>query len=197
MIRLFALSVLATLAAAPTVVHANSCNLYSSQRFGQIRVGCSITVFALPEIEPWIPEISRGGQVLTPTITQDEVTLKVMLQEYSSPDACYLDVTKYEYRSFDRYVLAWPDLQPGDEVQVDSQSYTTVVPGPGDCGPVEPQFYCQDGVRFCDDAWPHDDDDIDDESDDAVGCSAASRTPSWLLLLPFAMLMRRRQHQQL
>lgn len=162
-------------AGSPRIADANSCNLYQPQRWGEIRVGCSLTVFALSEVAPSLPDVTRAGQLVVPKIDQDQLILKVTMQHYESPDSCNL-VTSYENRTFDRYVISWEDLQPGDEIEVDG--YPMTVPGPGDCGVVDPLFYCQDGIQSCDDDLPPSDPELADA--DPAGCSAGSGSPSWL-----------------
>lgn len=175
---------------APRLAHANECNLYQPERFGNIRIGCSLTIFALPEVDPAVPTITRGGQTLTPTIAHDQLTLKVTWEHYPSPDSCDL-VASYENRTFDRYVVAWPDLQPGDEILVNN--YPMVVPSAGECGQVDPAFYCADGVKFCDPA-PSGSDSPPGPGDDQGGCAAGSGSIGWLALagLAFVSVGRRR-----
>jgi hypothetical protein len=158
---------------------ANSCNLYRAQQFGQLREGCSITIFNLPDVSPDIPTITRNGQELTPTIVQDQITLKVAYAHYPSPDSCSLLPTEYENETFDRYVVTW-DLKGGDELIVGNYPTTFVVPGPGECGSVEPAFYCTDPIQGCyDPSNPT----PDPDDDDLGGCSAASGSTSWLAIL--------------
>lgn len=184
---LLAFTIVAALAAAPRAAHANSCNLYYEQRFGQFREGCSISVFALPTISPHLPTVTRNGQELTPTVVQDEVTLKVTFTHYPSADSCELLPPEYENRTFAHYELTWPDLKGGDEIVVDG--FSVVVPGPGDCGVPEPAFYCTDPIQSCSD--PVDPDpDPDNLGDDTAGCSAGSGTPSWLVILGVAAILR-------
>jgi len=166
---------------------ANSCNLYRAQQWGQLREGCAVTIFSLPEADPEVPTITRDGQELTPTIVQDDIVLKVGFEHYESPDSCYLLPTEYENKTFDRYVVSWPDLKGGDEVLVNNNASATVVPGPGDCGVVDPVFYCQDGIQFCDDQDPADPAPEDDS--DMGGCSAGSHSPGWLALLGVAAVI--------
>jgi hypothetical protein len=178
--RLVGFALCAALAASSPSADANSCNLYQPQSWGQIRVGCSLTVFALPDVDPGLPDITRAGTPVVPTIDHDQLTLKVTMQHYPSPDSCNL-VTSYENRTFDRYVLTWSDLQPGDEIEVDGQAMT--VPGPGDCGVVDPLFYCQDGVQDCHDYDGHDYDDPQPGDADQAGCSVGSGSASWLVIV--------------
>lgn len=184
MIRLGFL-LLAALAAVPARAEANICNLYQPQHFGQVRVGCPITVFALPDVEPYLPELTRSGVVLEPTLVQDQLTLKVTFEHYESLDSCTL-IQSSENRTFNRYVLTWDDLQPGDQVQLDGGP-AFAVPGAGPCETPEPWFFCQDDVHFCD--YPPD----DDNDDDVSGCSATGSTPSWLVLVPLLAFARRRR----
>jgi MYXO-CTERM domain-containing protein len=179
--RLSGFALCAVLAVSPRLAEANSCNLYQPQTWGQIRAGCSLTVFALPEVDPSLPTITRAGQLVEPTIDQDQLTLEVTMEHYPSPDSCDL-IASYENRTFDRYVMTWSDLQPGDEIEVDG--YPMTVPGLGDCGIVDPFFYCQDGIQFCDGSL----DPVEDD-DEHVGCSAGSDSPSWLALLAVAALV--------
>ncbi|HSD90066.1 MAG TPA: MYXO-CTERM sorting domain-containing protein [Kofleriaceae bacterium] len=186
--RLLGFAFCVVLAVSPRIASANSCNLYGPQTWGQIRVGCSLTVFALPEVDPSLPNITRAGQPVSPTIDHDQLTLKVTLQHYLSPTSCDL-ATSYENRTFDRYVITWSDLQPGDEIEVDG--YRMTVPGPGDCGVVDPFFYCQDGVQSCDAPADPGMNDVDQ-----AGCSAGSGSPSWLALFPVvALLSYSRRHR--
>jgi hypothetical protein len=170
----------AALAGFTRPAHANSCNLYSPQRWGEIREGCSLTIFTLPEIDPQLPTIQRDGVELVPAIVEDQITLKVTYEHYKSPTSCdtYLE---YENKPFDRFVVSWPDLKGGDEIRIDDHPYVVVVPGPGDCGIVDPFFYCQDGIQFCDDTYPPDENDTNEPDDvDLAGCSAASGGTGWL-----------------
>ena len=170
----------AALAASPRRADANGCNLYQTQTFGQIRVGCSLTVFVPSNVAPSLPSITRAGTTVTPTINHDQLMLEVNIQHYESPTSCNL-VTSYENRTFDRYMLTWSDLQPGDEILVDGQAMT--VPGPGDCGVVDPFFYCQDPIQYCNHDPDPDPDPQPADDDDQAGCSAGSGTPSWLAIL--------------
>ncbi|HUS32564.1 MAG TPA: MYXO-CTERM sorting domain-containing protein [Kofleriaceae bacterium] len=180
--RLIVLSFALTsaLVASVRTAEANSCNLYYEQRFGMFREGCSVTTFMLQGQMPHLPAVKRNGQELTPTLVQDEITLKVRFDHYPSADSCELLPPVYENRTFDRYVMTW-DLQGGDEIVVDNSPI--VVPGPGDCGGVpEPAFYCTDPIQSCND--PVDPDpDTDNLGDDTAGCSAGSGSASWLSLL--------------
>jgi hypothetical protein len=185
---LLGLVVFASLAAS-RVARANECNLYQPERFGQIRVGCSLTIFALPEVDPAIPTITRGGQALAPTIAHDQLLLKVTFEHYASPDSCDL-VPSYENRTFDRYVVAWPDLQPGDEIEVDN--YPMVVPSAGDCGPVDPFFACADGVKFCDDQ-PAGGQDPQPDGVDPGGCAAGGGALAWLSIASVLVVITRRR----
>jgi hypothetical protein len=178
----------AVLAVSPRIADANSCNLYQPQTWGQIRVGCSLTVFALPEVDPSLPNITRAGQPVSPTIDHDQLVLKVTMQHYPSADSCTL-VTSYENRTFDRYVITWSDLQPGDEIEVDG--YRMTVPGPGSCGVVDPLFYCQDGVHSCN---PPSDPGTNEV--DQAGCSAGAGSLSWLALFPVVALFGYRRRSQ-
>lgn len=172
---LFGVVLLASLARA---AHANECNLYQPERFGNLRIGCSLTFFALPDVDPAIPTITRGNETLAPTIAHDQLTLKVTWEHYASADSCDL-VDSYENRTFDRYVVAWPDLQPGDEILVND--YPIVVPGAGDCGTVDPIFYCADGVKFCGDQSGSGSDSA--PGNDPGGCSAGGGGLGWLAIV--------------
>jgi hypothetical protein len=180
--RLVGYALCAALAASPRIADANSCNLYQPQTFGEIRVGCSITVFALPEVEPSLPTITREGQIVAATIDHDQLELKVTMGHYPSPESCSL-LTSYENRTFDRYVIAWNDLQPGDEILIDG--YPLTVPDTGDCGVVAPSFYCQDPIQGCDDQVP----DQEQTDDDQLGCSAGSGSLGWLAIFAVVALV--------
>jgi hypothetical protein len=181
-------SVLVTTLAAGRA-EANQCNLYQPQQFGQYREGCAITIFSLPDVDPLLPSITRNGQPVEPTIVQDELVLKVGFEHYATPDSCYLLPPEYENKAFERYVLTYPDLKGGDEIIVDRYgSYTVVVPGPGDCGVVDPIFWCQDGIQFCDDPYPPDPDHEDDS--DLGGCSAGRGSTSGLAIFTLLALVR-------
>src|SRR6476659_9006888 len=118
-----------------------------------------------------------------PTIVQDQLTLKVTMEHYESATSCNL-IDSYENRTFDRYVITWPDLHGGDEINIDDSPYITVVPGPGDCGVVDPFFYCADPIQTC---TPTDTDTGSDstheDDSDLGGCAAGSHSPGWLALL--------------
>src|SRR5512143_3088619 len=173
---------------APRAAHANECNLYQPERFGNIRIGCSLTIFSLPEVDPAIPMITRGGQTLAPTIAHDQLTLKVTWEHYPSADSCDL-VASYENRTFDRYVVAWPDLQPGDEILVNGSPL--VVPSAGDCGTVDPAFYCADGVKFCGDYGGSDSHPA--PGSDPGGCAAGGGGLGWLAVAGLAVIGGRRR----
>jgi hypothetical protein len=186
--RLVPFTVCAALAATPRLASANGCNLYQAQRWGEIREGCSLTVFALPEVDPALPEITRGGEPVVPAVEQDQLTLKVLIEQYPTPDSCTLQ-SSYENRTFDRYVVTWHDLHAGDEIVVDGVPMT--VPAAGDCGVVDPFFYCQDGIQYCDDAGGPGE---DEES--SSGCSAGSSTCGWLGLPFVAFVVTRRRSRR-
>jgi hypothetical protein len=189
------LALAAGLAGTTRTASANGCNLYSSQRWGQIREGCSITVFSPVNVDPGLPTITRGGQELTPTIVQDQILLKVTYEHYPSADSCELNPPEYENQTFNRYVVSWADLHGGDEVLVDNSPYTMVVPGPGDCGVVDPFFYCQDPIQSCTPHDPDPDPSHDDDSD-LSGCAAGSHSPGWFALIgvaAFVSCSRRRR----
>lgn len=162
---------------------ANQCNLYQPQRWGQFREGCSMTIFTLPDIDPGLPTVTRNGQEVVPTIVQDEIVLKVGYEHYATPDSCELLPPEYENKTFDRYVVTWSDLKGGDEIIVDNYNVPIVVPGPGDCGVVDPFFYCQDGIQFCDHPNDPDPDPGHEDDSDLGGCSAGSGSASWLAML--------------
>jgi len=178
----------ASLAGSIRVAHANGCNLYTPQRWGQIREGCSLTTYSLPEVGADMPEITRGGLPITPTIVHDQVTLQVTFQHYPSPTDCNL-IPSYEDRTFERYTFSWPDLHGGDEVIVDGGPYTVVVPGPGDCGVVDPAFYCSDPIQSCDPGMDPPDDGTPGDSDEGGGCSAGGGGTSWLVILGVVALL--------
>jgi hypothetical protein len=172
---------------------ANQCNLYQPQQWGQFREGCSTTIFALPEVDPLIPIVKRNGVVIPATIMQDEIVLKVGFEHYPSPDSCRLLPPEYENKTFERYVVTWA-LKGGDEIMVDSIPYTVVVPGPGDCGVVDPTFWCQDGIQSCDDPVNPGDPDPDHEDDsDLGGCSAGRSSTSWLVIVAALGFVPRRR----
>lgn len=180
-----AVAILGAIATAPSVARANSCNLYSPLRFGEIRTGCPVTIYAQPGIDPDLPEITRANQAVPPTVVRDQQTLTVTFEHYEDETSCTL-IPSTEDRLFDRYVVMWPDLQPGDEIIVDGVPLT--VPGPGDCGNPQPFFYCQDGVRDCD---PIDDPNMPSNQG---GCSAAGGDPSIAgAVIGVAALVRRRR----
>jgi hypothetical protein len=69
-----------------------------------------------------------------------------------------------------------------------------VVPGPGDCGVVDPTFWCQDGIQFCDDPVNPGDPDPDHEDDsDLGGCSAGRSSTSWLVIVAALGFVPRRR----
>jgi len=190
MVRL-GLVILGVIAASASVAEANICNLYQQQQFGQLGIGCPVTVFALPEITPVFPEVTRNGVVVSPTLVQDQLTLKVTFEHYESLDSCTLNQTS-ENRTFNRYVLTWTDLQPGDSVQVDGGEPFVV--SAGACETPEPWFFCQDDIQFCD--WPPEDDKDRDgipDDEEESGCTATSSAPSWLVLVPLIAFARRRR----
>ena len=171
---------------------ANQCNLYQPQRWGQFREGCSTTIFALPEVDPQVPIVKRNGQEITPTIVQDEIVLKVGFEHYATPDSCHLLPPEYENKTFERYVVTW-DLKGGDEILVDNYPYPMVVPGPGDCGIVDPIFWCQDGIQFCEDPYPPDPDSDHEDDSDLGGCSTGSGSGSWLAVIAVLGFVARRR----
>jgi hypothetical protein len=176
----------AGLAGTTRLAHANGCNLYTPQRTGQIREGCSMTVYNLPEVAAALPTIKRGGVELTPTIVHDQISMQVTFEHYQSSTVCDL-IESHEDRTFDRYVISWADLHGGDEVNVDDSPYTTVVPGPGDCGAMEAFFYCADPIQTCTPPMdPIPDPNPEPDNDDLGGCAAGGGSPGWLALLGVA-----------
>jgi uncharacterized protein (TIGR03382 family) len=184
--RLFGLVFCAALAATPRIADANSCNLWTYQTVGELRVGCPLMVFSPPGVSAELPEVRRGGVAINPTITQDQVSLKVTYEHYASPDSCYLEPPSYEQETFDRYVLTWEDLKAGEYIELDGISM--VVPGPGECGPFMPLFYCQDPIQGCGDY-------LEVPDDEQAGCSAGTGSTSWLAFLPLLGLVLKRKRK--
>src|ERR1041385_1002269 len=119
------------LAAQARPAAANECNLYQSQQFGQIRVGCSITSYSLaPDVSPDLPNLYRNGQPIMPAVVHAEVQLQVLFSHYPTSSICDL-VDSYENRTFDRNVISW-DLVAREQITINDNPTLYTVPGPGD-----------------------------------------------------------------